>query len=183
MLFMLVYHKDRNRTRQPSFFMSDLQFDSLFFFQFQNQFNQTATNSCYISMIHQMNGHLTCTYQYRVKSGLSFNYGLASKLQSDTPSLAHTHAHTHTTFPLPLVCTKVYTIHVLKRTMPSLNNDIKTSCLIMYASNWERKKVSSPNVLLFELQWLRNHMPFYFCTSFLFASKSKKYYLRSKIAH
>lgn len=98
-------------------------------------------------------------------------------------TLMHTLMHTLTLFPLPLVCTKVYTIHVLKRTMPSLNNDIKTSCLIMYASNWERKKVSSPNVLLFELQWLRNHMPFYFCTSFLFASKSKKYYLRSKIAH
>lgn len=170
MLFMLVYHKDRNRTRQPAFFMSDLQFDSLFFFQFQNQFNQTATNSCYISMIHQMNGHLICTYQYRVKSGLSFNYMDLHQNCKVTLPPSHTLMHTLTLFPLPLVCTKVYTIHVLKRTMPSLNNDIKTSCLIMYASNWERKKVSSPNVLLFELPWLRNHMPFYFCTSFLFSS-------------
>lgn len=172
MLFMLVYHKDLICSLILSSFFN---FKIISIKQLQIHVN--------ISMIHQMNGHLICTYQYRVKSGLSFNYMDLHQNCKVTLPPSHTLMHTLTLFPLPLVCTKVYTIHVLKRTMPSLNNDIKTSCLIMYASNWERKKVSSPNVLLFELQWLRNHMPFYFCTSFLFSSKSKKYYLRSKIAH
>lgn len=86
-------------------------------------------------------------------------------LQSDKLSPSHTLMYTLTPFPLPLQCTYVYTIHVLERIRPTLNNDIKTSRLIR-----RRKGKGSlhPLFYFFNFNGYRklsvNYMPFYFCS-------------------
>lgn len=96
---------------------------------------------------------------------VSHSTTIALILQSDTLSPSHTLMYTLTPFPLPLQCTYVYTIHVLERIRPTLNNDIKTSRLIR-----RRKGKGSLHPLFYFFNfngyrklWV-NYMPFYFCS-------------------